>query len=83
MNDNKITIINRIRFALEQLSVKNQHHDFEHICRYIAKARICRNILPATGPVSKGGDQGRDFETFRSYLQESPINDSTFIVLIS
>jgi hypothetical protein len=26
--------------------------------------------VPATGPVSAGGDQGRDFETFRTYLSE-------------
>ena len=30
--------------------------------------RITLNILPATGPVSAGGDQGRDFETFRTFI---------------
>ncbi|NJC66227.1 hypothetical protein HC028_17195 [Planosporangium flavigriseum] len=29
------------------------------------------NVLPATGPVAVGGDQGRDFETFHSYLAGS------------
>jgi hypothetical protein len=29
----------------------------------------CPNVLPATGPVSAGGDQGRDFETFLTYLR--------------
>jgi hypothetical protein len=58
----------QIRFALTRLRSRNGHHQFEEACRYFAAARISRNILPATGPVSAGGDQGRDFETFRSYL---------------
>jgi hypothetical protein len=62
-----------IRFQLEQLSTKNAHHDFEHLCRNLTRARICSNIIPATGPVSAGGDQGRDFETFRTYLNSSLI----------
>ena len=70
-------VISQIRFQLEQLSAKNAHHDFEHLCRHLARAKICGNIIPATGPVSAGGDQGRDFETFRTYLSSSPI---TFIV---
>jgi hypothetical protein len=40
-------------------------------------------VLPATGPVSSGGDQGRDFETFRTYLSASPIAETTFVGLIS
>jgi hypothetical protein len=58
----------QIRFALTRLRSRNGHHQFEEACRHFAAARISRNILPATGPVSAGGDQGRDFETFRSYL---------------
>lgn len=53
----------QIRFSLEQLSSKNGHHDFEHLCRHLARARITKLIIPATGPVSAGGDQGCDFET--------------------
>jgi hypothetical protein len=60
-----------IRFALDELSRENGHHVFEHLCRELAQARIASNILPATGPVSAGGDQGRDFETFRTYLAGS------------
>lgn len=52
-----------IRYALSELSTDNAHHDFEHLCRHIARRRICSNILPATGPVSGGGDKGADFET--------------------
>ncbi|MGB7923312.1 MAG: hypothetical protein WCF57_08710 [Pyrinomonadaceae bacterium] len=76
-------IISQIRFQLEQLSAKNAHHDFEHLCRHLTRARICSNILPATGPVSGGGDQGRDFETFKTYLSSTPIADSTFIGMVS
>src|SRR5829696_6569683 len=72
-----------IRFAMEQLSERNAQHEWEHLCRHFARARICSNILPATGPVQGGGDQGRDFETFRTYLRASPIADTTFVGLVS
>jgi tetratricopeptide (TPR) repeat protein len=75
--------ISYIRFQLDQLSVRNEHHSFEHLCRHLARARICSNILPATGPVSSGGDQGRDFETFRTYLSRSAIAGSSFVGLAS
>jgi tetratricopeptide (TPR) repeat protein len=73
----------QIRFALEQLSAHNGHHEFEHLCRHLARQRICSNILPATGPVSSGGDQARDFETFRSYLSRSCIAESSFMGLVA
>src|SRR5262249_21859200 len=47
--------------------------------RQFAQLRICENILPATGPVGSGGDQGRDFETYRSCLISTPIATSTFL----
>jgi hypothetical protein len=72
-----------IRFALQQLSTRNAHHEFEHICRHIARLRICSNILPATGPVASGGDQGRDFESFRTYLANNLRSTSTFVGLAS
>lgn len=55
-----------IRFHLSELSARNGHHEFEHIARYVAKARIASNIVPSTGPVSAGGDGGRDFQTFET-----------------
>ena len=61
-------VAQQIRYALNNLAVRNGHHLFEEICRHFAAARISSNILPATGPVSAGGDQGRDFETFRSFV---------------
>ncbi|HEX8264461.1 MAG TPA: hypothetical protein VF596_03485 [Pyrinomonadaceae bacterium] len=76
-------VISQIRFGIEQLSSKSAHHEFEHLCRHLTRVRICSNILPATGPVSAGGDQGRDFETFRTYLNSTPIAASTFIGLAS
>jgi hypothetical protein len=77
-------VIAQIRFQLDQLSTLNAHHDFEHLCRHLARARICSNILPASGPVAAGGDQGRDFETFRTYLKAQALNaESTFLGLVS
>lgn len=76
-------VTSQIRFGLGQLSAHNEQHDFEHLCRHLARSRICSNILPATGPVSAGGDQGRDFETFRTYLNSSSISTSSFIGLVS
>lgn len=68
-----------IRYQLSQLSSKNKHHEFEHLSRHFSRLRICSNILPATGPVGSGGDQGRDFETYRTYLNSTPIATSTFL----
>ena len=65
-------LIAHFRFSLTRLGVKNAQHEFEHLCRHFARLRICANLLPANGPVSTGGDQGRDFETFRSHLSELP-----------
>jgi len=76
--------VNRyVKFQLNELSINNAHHRFEDLCFHLAQARICSNILPATGPVSAGGDQGRDFETFETNLESSPIANSTFIGLKS
>ncbi len=76
-------VIAQIRFGIEQLSAKNAHHEFEHLCRHLTKKRICSNILPSTGPVSVGGDLGRDFQTFRTYLRGSPISKSVFLGLVT
>jgi hypothetical protein len=53
-----------VRFALSQLSGRNGHHEFEQLCSQLARRRIYPNVIPATGPVSAGGDQGKDFETY-------------------
>lgn len=83
MNDIE-SLRKQIRFQLAQLRTDNAHHQFEDLCRHLTRLRICSNILPATGPVSAGGDQGRDFETFRTYLSDHPVGDgSAFIGLAS
>jgi len=59
-----------IRFQLEHLTARNEHHIFEEICYRIAKQRLSSNLLWATGPVSAGGDQGRDAETYYTRLPQ-------------
>ena len=43
-----------ICFQLNQLSSENKYHEFEKIAREITKRIICKNILPATGPIGAG-----------------------------
>lgn len=69
---------NYIRFQLAKLSVKNAHHEFEQLAYEVARLRVATNLLPNTGPVSAGGDQGRDFESFRTFLAESFPGSSSF-----
>ncbi|WP_342328071.1 hypothetical protein [Pedobacter sp. FW305-3-2-15-E-R2A2] len=76
---NLIDLQQYIRFHIGQLSANNGSADFEKICLYYARLRIHRNILPATGPVQAGGDQGRDFETFHTYLSNTEIARSSFL----
>ena len=73
----------QVRFALSQLPAQNAHHVFEHICRHLTQQFICSNVLPATGPVSAGGDQGRDIETFHTYLREELGPHGAFLGLVS
>ena len=68
-----------IRFQLAQLRIDNKHHDFEHLSRHFTRLRLCPNVIPATGPVGTGGDQGKDFESYISYLNSTSIVNSTFI----
>ena len=70
MPANPVEVAAQVRVALSHLPVRNAHHEFEQMCRHLTGQFICSNVLPATGPVSAGGDQGRDFETFRTYLRD-------------
>ena len=70
-----------IRFQLAQLSAHNAEHDFEHLAFDLARVRVASNLLPATGPVQSGGDQGRDFESYRTYLAKSSLAGSSFAAL--
>lgn len=69
----------QIRFALAQLTASNGVFVFENVCRHFARARINKNFIPATGPVQSGGDQGRDFETFHTYIKKSALSDQIFV----
>jgi hypothetical protein len=53
-----------VRVGLRDLPALNKHHDFEHLCRAVARVCLKINVIPSTGPVGSGGDQGRDFESY-------------------
>jgi hypothetical protein len=74
--ENRYQLRQYIRFQLEQLSAKNEHHLFEELAFELARQTVSRRLLPATGPVQAGGDQGRDFESYRSYLKNTSIAPS-------
>lgn len=74
---NAIEASQYVRFALAQLSGTNGHHEFERLCFQLARRRIYPNVTPATGPVSAGGDQGKDFETY-SVGEVMPAEKSNF-----
>lgn len=63
---NRRQLVQQVRFALNNLAARNGHYEFEALCREVARQTVTPNLVPATGPVAGGGDQGRDFESFRS-----------------
>jgi hypothetical protein len=65
-----------VSFQLAQLASRNEHHTFEKIATRIARARISLNILLANGPVSAGGDQQRDAESYRTRIPQELQNSS-------
>lgn len=71
-----------VRFALDTLAESNAHHDFERLCLALARHRVTSNLVPATGPVSGGGDQGRDGESHWTNLPNEGV-DSVFATLAS
>jgi hypothetical protein len=83
MASDPVQLISQIRFALARLSERNAQHEWEHLCRHFTRERLCSNILSATGPVQAGGDQGRDFETFHTYLSRSSLGGRSFVGLLS
>ncbi|MBR1281352.1 hypothetical protein JQ597_04790 [Bradyrhizobium sp. AUGA SZCCT0177] len=76
---NRIQLKGYVRYQLSQLSARNAHHEFENLAFELARVRVVPNLLPATGPVQSGGDQGRDFESYRTYLAGSSLGSSTFV----
>jgi hypothetical protein len=78
VSDDAVQLEKRIRFALSILGESNSHHEFEALCLGLARRRITSNLLPATGPVSSGGDQGRDAESHWSNIPREPPGTSLF-----
>jgi hypothetical protein len=70
-----------IRFYLETLGETNAHHPFEQLCLGLTRRRIVSNVMPATGPVSAGGDGGRDAESYWSIVARELPNTSLFTSL--
>lgn len=73
----------QIRFSLSILGESNAHHEFERLCMDLARRRIVSNLVPATGPVSSGGDQGRDGESHWTNLPNEVPGTSAFVALAS
>jgi hypothetical protein len=61
---------NFIEFQLSQMAARNAHHTFEELATRIARRRISSTILLAAGPVGAGGDQGRDAESYRTFIPD-------------
>src|SRR5947209_6521502 len=80
---NRIELRSYIRYQLAQLATRNGAHEFEQLCFALARLRHVSNVQPATGPVQAGGDQGRDFESYHTYLQTSSLARSAFLSLAS
>ncbi|WP_329333944.1 hypothetical protein OG866_11465 [Streptomyces sp. NBC_00663] len=83
MSNDAVQLEKRIRFALSTLGESNSHHEFEALCLGLARRRIASNLLPATGPVSSGGDQGRDAESHWSNIPRELPGTSLFASLAS
>lgn len=67
-----------LRFRLEEMSSRNEHHRFEEVVTRVAQRRVSSNILIATGPVSAGGDQQRDAESFHTRIPDELPHASGF-----
>ncbi|MFD9335017.1 hypothetical protein ACFWBF_11520 [Streptomyces sp. NPDC060028] len=83
MADDAVQLERRIRFELDTLAETNSHHEFELLCLGLARRRITSNLLPATGPVSSGGDQGRDAESHWTNIPRELPGTSVFEALAS
>ncbi len=72
-----------IDFSINNLPVDNAHHQFELLCFELVKQNIMENVIPASGPVARIGDQGRDFLEFKTYLEDNLNENSNFLGEIS
>jgi hypothetical protein len=71
-----------LHFAVDELTTRNGQFEFEALCQELIKARVASNLVTATGPVAAKGDQGRDAETYVSYLAEELGPHSAFLALL-
>jgi hypothetical protein len=78
---NRVELKSYIRYQLTQLSARNGEHEFELLAFELARLRHVSNLQPATGPVKAGGDQGRDFESYKTYLTGTSLARSSFVTL--
>ena len=72
-----------IRFQLEEMSSRNEHHEFEEVAVRIARRRISTNILIASGPVSAGGDHQRDAESYYTRIPDELPHSAGFATAAS
>lgn len=79
--DTRTQLTKQIRFHLESLGESNDHHPFEQLWLGLTRRRIASNVMPATGPVSAGGDNGRDGETYWSMIASELPCTSLFTAL--
>ncbi|MGC0344354.1 hypothetical protein [Streptomyces sp. SLBN-8D4] len=76
MFTDRVQLQRYIEFQLVRLGSHNAHHPFEDLCLEVARKRLASNLMPSTGPVSSGGDQGRDAETHWSNISPVPPGQS-------
>ncbi|WP_419703493.1 hypothetical protein [Promicromonospora sp. NFX87] len=79
--DTPTQVATQIRFHLENLGESNAHHPFEQLCLGLTRRRIVSNVMPATGPVAAGGDDGRDGESFWTVIAAELPGTSVFTAL--
>jgi hypothetical protein len=79
--DTPTQLAQQIRFHLASLGESNAHHPFEQLCLGLTRRRIVSNVMPATGPVAGGGDDGRDGESYWTVIATELPDTSLFTAL--
>lgn len=83
MSDKTLEAEAFINYRLHGLSERNEHHEFEKIATRIARKRLSANILIANGPVSAGGDQQRDAESYTTRIPDELPHSAGFAAAAS
>src|SRR5664279_2684548 len=76
-------LVQYLRFGLEELTHRNGQFEFEALAQEVIRSRIASNIVTATGQVSAKGDQGRDAETYISYLKQQLGPHTAFLARVT